>query len=49
MFIIFLNHLFAQIGGENTFAVLDLSTSARTVSMGGELIAVFDNDIKIRY
>ncbi len=47
LFIIFLNHLFAQIGGENTFAVLDLSTSARTVSMGGELIAVFDNDINL--
>jgi len=47
LFIIFFNHLFAQIGGEKTFAVLDLSTSARTSSMGGELIAVFDNDINL--
>ena len=41
----FITNLFSQIGGENTLAILDFSTSARTTAMGGELIAVFDNDV----
>jgi hypothetical protein len=41
----FTTNIFSQIGGENTFAILDFSTSPRTVAIGGELIAVFDNDV----
>ncbi len=41
------NISFAQIGGENTFAVLDFNPSVRTVAMGGELISISDNDVSI--
>lgn len=41
------NISFAQIGGENTFAVLDFNPSVRTTAMGGELISIIDNDVDI--
>ncbi len=41
------NISFAQIGGENTFAVLDFNPSVRTAAMGGELISISDNDVDI--
>ncbi len=47
LFFFLTTNLFAQIGGENTFAILDFSTSSRTTAMGGELIAVFDNDVNL--
>ncbi|OUV75311.1 MAG: hypothetical protein CBC83_02725 [Flavobacteriales bacterium TMED123] len=41
------NISFAQIGGENTFAILDFNPSVRTNAMGGELISIIDNDVDI--
>ena len=38
---------FAQIGGENTFAILDFNPSVRTAAMGGELISIIDNDVDV--
>lgn len=35
---------FAQIGGDNTYEFLNLNTSARVASLGGNQIAVKDND-----
>ena len=42
-----ITNLFAQIGGENTFAILDFNPSVRSTAMGGELIAIFDNDVEM--
>lgn len=44
-FLFFTTKIFSQIGGENAFAFLDFNTSARTIAMGGESIAIFDNDV----
>ena len=44
---VIVNISFAQIGGENTFAVLDFNPSVRTTAMGGELISIIDNDVDI--
>ena len=46
-FVFFTTTLIAQIGGESTFSILDFSTSARTIAMGGELMAVYDNDVNL--
>ena len=46
-FVFFTTTLIAQIGGESTFDILDFSTSARTIAMGGELMAVYDNDVNL--
>ena len=46
-FVFFTTTLIAQIAGESTFAILDFSTSARTIAMGGELMAVYDNDVNL--
>ena len=46
-FVFFTTTLIAQIGGESTFAILDFSTSARTIAMGGELMSVYDNDVNL--
>ncbi|MBC8265914.1 MAG: type IX secretion system protein PorQ [Flavobacteriales bacterium] len=46
-FLFFTTKIFPQIGGENTFAILDFSTSARSTAMGGDLIAIFDNDVNL--
>ena len=45
--LIFYTNLFAQIGGEHTFAVLDFNPSVRAAAMGGELISILDNDVDI--
>ena len=42
-----ITNLFAQIGGENTFAILDFNPSVRSTAMGGKLIAIFDNDVEM--
>jgi hypothetical protein len=36
---------FAQIGGDNTYEFLNLSSAARIAAMGGKLVPVADNDI----
>ena len=46
-FIFLTTTLIAQIAGESTFAILDFSTSARTIAMGGELMSVHDNDVNL--
>lgn len=37
----------AQVGGESVFPLLEQSPSARTTSMGGLFISVFDNDASL--
>ncbi len=50
LIILFLyNFSFAQIGGQHIYKFLDLSSSARTTALGGELIAVIDDDIALGY
>ena len=46
-FVFFTTTLIAQIAGESTFSILDFSTSARTIAMGGELMSVHDNDVNL--
>lgn len=38
---------FAQVGGENSFQFLDLDFNARSLSLGGDFIALKDNDINL--
>jgi len=38
---------FAQVGGQSTFAFLDLPTSARVASMGGNLVSIWDDDLNL--
>ena len=38
---------FAQIGGRSTFCFLDRTNSARVASMGGNILAINDNDISL--
>jgi hypothetical protein len=38
---------FAQIGGSSTFDFLDRTNSARVASMGGNILAINDNDISL--
>ncbi len=40
-------HMFAQIGGDNTYEFLNLSSSARIAAMGGKLVPVADNDLNL--
>lgn len=40
---------FAQLGGQTTFAFLNLSPSARVSGLGGNLITVVDDDINLAY
>jgi hypothetical protein len=37
----------AQIGGDNTYEFLNLTTSARIAAMGGDFLAIDDNDITL--
>jgi len=37
----------AQIGGDNTYEFLNLSSSARIASMGGKLVPIVDNDLNL--
>ncbi|MEZ5082480.1 MAG: type IX secretion system protein PorQ [Bacteroidales bacterium] len=41
--------LFGQIGGDNTYAVLDLTPSPRIAAMGGDFLTINDNDILLTY
>lgn len=40
---------FAQLGGQTTFAFLNLSPSARVSGLGGNLITVVDDDVNLAY
>jgi hypothetical protein len=37
----------AQIGGDNTYEFLNLTSSARIASMGGDFLTIYDNDIML--
>jgi hypothetical protein len=37
----------AQIGGNNTYEVLKLTSSPRVAGMGGDFLAIYDNDISL--
>lgn len=39
----------AQTGGNNTYEFLNLSNSARTVALGGNIISIKDNDLNLSY
>ena len=41
--------LFAQIGGNGTYNFLNLTTSARSVALGGKTIALDDGDLNLTY
>lgn len=45
--IITVNSVIAQIGGTNTYEFLNLVSSARVIALGGNNIAVKDNDINL--
>ena len=47
LLLLFPVYLFAQIGGERTYALLDFQSSARVMAMGGELISIIDNDVDL--
>lgn len=40
---------FAQLGGTRTYAFLDLTNSARVASLGGNVIAIQDDDLNLVY
>ncbi len=39
--------LWAQLGGQSAFRVLDIPSSARVSSLGGSPVAVYDNDLNL--
>jgi hypothetical protein len=41
--------LFGQLGGQAAFRVLDIPSSARSAALGGNYIAVIDNDINLGF
>ena len=43
------NSIFAQVGGGNTFDFLTLTNSARSASMGGDLISIQDDDLNLTF
>ena len=43
----FLSAVNAQIGGDNTYQVLELTSSARVAALGGDFLAINDNDINL--
>ena len=43
----FLNNINAQIGGTHTYEFLNLTNSARIAGMGGDFLAIKDNDITL--
>src|SRR5210317_868195 len=38
---------FSQIGGDNTYAFLNLTCSPRIAAMGGDFLTIYDNDITL--
>jgi len=47
VFLMIFNTSQAQIGGESTYEFLNLPNSARISAMGGEYLAIYDNDITL--
>ena len=47
--LLFANNVNAQIGGGNTFDFLTLTNSARSASMGGDLISIQDDDLNLTF
>ncbi len=47
IFSIFYNHIFAQIGGDETYSFLNLTTSARIAGMGGDFLTIKDDDLNL--
>ncbi len=46
--ILFSNNLsYSQIGGDNTYEFLNLTNSARIAAMGGDFLAIKDNDVTL--
>lgn len=45
----FLNPVFSQIGGNNTYEFLNLVPSARIAAIGGEGIAIYDHDVNMAF
>jgi len=41
--------VFAQLGGQAAFRVLDIPSSARAAALGGNYIAVMDNDVNLGF
>jgi len=41
--------VFAQIGGDNTYEFLNLTSSARVLALGNSLINTFDNDVNLAH
>ena len=41
--------IFSQIGGTNTYDFLTLTNSARSASLGGDLISIQDNDLNLTF
>tara|TARA_B110000977_G_scaffold201685_1_gene297759 strand:+ start:2451 stop:3473 length:1023 start_codon:yes stop_codon:yes gene_type:complete len=46
---IFSNSIFAQIGGDNTYEFLNLTSSARVLALGNSLVNTFDNDVNLAH
>ena len=42
-----LGSLFAQVGGDNTYEFLNLTTSARISALGNVLVNSYDNDVNL--
>lgn len=47
LFLAFSNLSYSQIGGDNTYNFLDLTNSARIAAMGGNFLAIKDNDVSL--
>ncbi|MEE4257917.1 MAG: type IX secretion system protein PorQ [Bacteroidales bacterium] len=46
-FVVSVPHVFSQRGGESTYEFLSMPNSARIASMGGDYLAIYDNDITL--
>jgi len=47
LFIFFQIHSFSQIGGDNTYEFLNMTSSPRIAAMGGDFLTISDNDITL--
>ncbi len=47
LLMVFSTSVFSQLGGSSTYEFLDLPVSARVTALGGNLIAVRDNDLNV--
>ena len=47
VFLFISNASTAQIGGESTFEFINMPNSARIAALGGEYLAIYDDDITL--